>query len=719
MIVRLAAAAFILSLAAPALAQGAASPQQSQQTNPNDQNADQTPIYEEQVVVTASKTEEQLVNAPAAVSVVTAETIQNSPATNIGDLLRAVPGVNVTQVSARDVNLTTRGATSTLSTSQLALVDGRSIYLDFFGMVMWDLVPANPSDIKQIEVIRGPASAVWGANAMSGVVNVITRSPREIAAQGANTFTIGAGAFNRNVTGRDQDSGSLFYVNGAHAEAVDNHWAYKISAGYLTQDPLARPVGTLPNAFRTPYPAYVNTGTSQPKFDGRVDYDLTAGGTVTVAGGVAGSEGIIHTGVGPFDIDNGSHMTYLTTRYQKGGRRVAFFTNLLDGTAANLLARDTTGQPLPLDFDTKTFDLEASDVRAAGTHHVFSYGGNYRHNSFDISLTPTGSRNEGGGYIQDEIFLSTHYRWVVGGRLDKFSSIADAVFSPRTTFMVKPNAANTFRVSFNRAFRAPSFINNNMQTTLLNEVNLSALSPVLARFVFPINAVGNPDLKQETLTAFEVGYAGVIGNRANVTAAVYWNNTEDGIYFTPIRFYGATNPPPGWPLPPATLALLANLPTPVLLPQQFSYLNFGSVKDKGIELGVDAAANRYVNVFANYSYQWMPVAEGLPPGTSIADINWPAKNRFNAGFDFSYQRFLGNLSVNHTDSAYWQDVLDVRYAGSTKPYTSVNTGVGVRWARGKVVTSLKINNLANQEVQQHIFGDIFKRQIVGEARVTF
>jgi outer membrane receptor protein involved in Fe transport len=82
------------------------SQQQPQQTNPADQNANQTPIYEEQVVVTASKTEEQLVNAPAAVSVVSSETIQNSPATNIGDLLRAVPGVNVTQVSARDVNLT-------------------------------------------------------------------------------------------------------------------------------------------------------------------------------------------------------------------------------------------------------------------------------------------------------------------------------------------------------------------------------------------------------------------------------------------------------------------------------------------------------------------------------------------------------------------------------------------------------------------------------------
>ena len=106
------------------------------------------------------------------------------------------------QLTARDVNLTTRGATSTLATSQLALVDGRSVYLDFFGMVMWDLVPNNASEIKQIEVIRGPASAVWGANAMSGVVNVITLSPRELAAGGGrSTLTIGAGFFDRDATG--------------------------------------------------------------------------------------------------------------------------------------------------------------------------------------------------------------------------------------------------------------------------------------------------------------------------------------------------------------------------------------------------------------------------------------------------------------------------------------------------------------------------------------
>ena len=231
MLERFLAAGLVLALALPASAQQPA----AQQPAPADQTQDpDRPVsFEEQVVVTASRTDEQLVNAPASVSVITNQTIQTSPGTNMGDLLRAVPGINVTQLTARDVNITTRGATSTLATSQLALVDGRSVYLDFFGMVMWDLVPTNPNEIKQIEVIRGPASAVWGANAMSGVVNVITMSPRELAAAGGSgsTVTIGAGFFDRDATGVDNSTGGLFYVNGTHAQAVSEKWSYKLSAG--------------------------------------------------------------------------------------------------------------------------------------------------------------------------------------------------------------------------------------------------------------------------------------------------------------------------------------------------------------------------------------------------------------------------------------------------------------------------------------------------------
>jgi iron complex outermembrane receptor protein len=712
MIVRPFAFVLVLMLAA-------GSPAAAEQQNPQPQaqdDAQDRPTFEEQVVVSASRVEQQLVNAPAAVSVVTAETIENSPATNIGDLLRAVPGVNVAQVSARDVNITSRGSTGTLSTSQLALVDGRSVYLDFFGMVMWDLIPTNPNDIKQIEVIRGPASAVWGANAMSGVVNVITKSPRELAAQGGSALTIGIGTFDRDTAAAgERTAGSLFYVNGSHAEAVNDRWAFKLSAGYFTQDPLPRPVGVIPNAARTPYPAYQNEGTSQPKFDARVDYDLAAGGTITVGGGVAGTEGIIHSGIGPFDISSDSRMSYLTARYQKGARRVAFFTNLLNGNADNLLARGPTGLPLPLDFNTKTFDVDASDLRTIGTRHAVSYGGNYRRNTFQISLAPNGGdRNEGGGYIQDEVFLTDRVRMVLGGRLDKFSSIGDVVFSPRTTLLLKPAAAQTVRLSFNRAFRAPSYINNNISTTILNEVNLRAIGGP-AQYVFPLRAVGNPDLKQETMTAFELGYTGSIRNRATVSAAVYWNHTDDGIYFTQVGSYTAASPPPGFPLPPVILGILANLNPPVVLPSLFTYRNLGSVNDKGIELGVDGSLNRYVNVYTNYSYQWEPTVEGFP----ISEINLPPNHRVNAGFNFSYARVLGNLSVSRTSDAFWQDVLDARFAGRTEAYTLVNLGAGVRWAGGKVVTSLKITNLANEEIMQHVFGDVLRRQVIGEVRFGF
>ena len=127
------------------------------------------------IVVSATKSDSALIDAPATISVVTSEVLASTPAQNYGDLLRSLPGVNVIQLSARDINVTNRQGTNTLSNSQLVLLDDRSIYLDFFGLVLWDFLPANMSDIKQIEVIRGPASAVWGANALTGVVNVITK----------------------------------------------------------------------------------------------------------------------------------------------------------------------------------------------------------------------------------------------------------------------------------------------------------------------------------------------------------------------------------------------------------------------------------------------------------------------------------------------------------------------------------------------------------------
>jgi outer membrane receptor protein involved in Fe transport len=277
--------------------------------------------------------------------------------------------------------------------------------------------------------------------------------------------------------------------------------------------------------------------------------------------------------------------------------------------------------------------------------------------------------------------------------------------------MIKPAPSQTVRLSFNKAFRAPSFVNNNIDTVILNQADLSQIHPLLSNFVFPVASIGNPDLKQESMTAYEIGYTGVVADRATVSASVYWNRTDDGIFFTQAQRYSSTNVPPTWPpfLPSFVLDLIPGSG----LPSLFTYRNLGTVKDKGIELGVDGVVNQYVNAFVNYSYQWEPVVEGF----DLSETNLPPKHRFNAGADFSYGRHFGNVAVNVTDSAFWQDVLDARFWGATDSYAMVNLGLGARWDDGRYVTSLKITNLGNADVQQHVFGDVLKRQVIAELRV--
>ena len=229
----------------PLVAQEVASQPKAQEKTAQKDQPEKTPQFKESVTVeSASKAETTVVDAPATMSVVTGQTLATSPAQNYADLLRSVPGMNVIQTSARDLNLTTRQATSTLNNSQLVLVDGRSVYLDFFGLVLWDFVP-NPAsgDIKQIEVVRGPASVVWGANALSGVINVITKSPREHQGFGVS---LGAGFFSRKGGSRDADgAGYQYNGNFSYASALNDVWSYKLAAGYYNSDPYSRPVGSI------------------------------------------------------------------------------------------------------------------------------------------------------------------------------------------------------------------------------------------------------------------------------------------------------------------------------------------------------------------------------------------------------------------------------------------------------------------------------------------
>ena len=669
----------------------------------------------ETVVVTASRVEQLQVDAPAPVSIIGERTIEAQPTQNYADLMRGVPGVNVVQMSARDFNVTPRGATNVPASSQLVMIDGRAINQDYFGYVAWDFMPNALGELKQVEVLRGAASAVWGAYAMNGVVNILTKSPREMA---GTTVTMGGGTFDRDNGTADTDSGSLYYVNASHAQAVNERWAYKFSAGYFKTDALARPSGTIPNSFNTPYPPYENLGTKQPKVDGRVDYDSPDGmHHLSFSGGYAGTGGAFHTGLGPFRLEDNARGSYGKVDYRSRGWWVKSFVNIWHGEATSLLSVGPLGNPLFLNFDDKSWDIDVQKTQAIQARHVLTYGGNYRHNWSSITMAPGAKKRDmGGGYIQDEMLLSDHVRWLVGARVDKYNVPENPVFSPRTALMLKPTPEQTFRVSYSRAYRAPSLFQNYLETSVANRLNLGLLNPALAGrfFYFTVTGLGNLDLKEQTLDGYEASYsASFAEGRAHAGAAFYLTDSRNDMILTQTGSYSSANVPPGWPLPPFVLdALIAgNAFGPGLgLPSVLSFQNLGEVRNKGWEVSFDARPVQPVSAFANYSWQAKPEPKDFP----ISKINLPPTHRFNAGLTVDYNRFLGDISVGYTSKAYFRDVLDVTYAGYTKPFTVINTSVGARLSGQNAVFVLKIRNLANKPVQNHLFGDLLKRQIVGE-----
>ena len=318
-------------------------------------------------------------------------------------------------------------------------------------------------------------------------------------------------------------------------------------------------------------------------------------------------------------------------------------------------------------------------------------------------------------------------------------------------------------MSYNRAFRAPS-LTNSFLDTLIGQPAVFDLRPVFRGFfgalsipdsalpapvtyTIPIDVVGNPSLVQESLTAYEVGWSGALSDWLGASAAVYVNDMRDSIDFTDDTFWSGADPPPGWNeafaevadfigrlgavLPPGTLppsiAAIAGNPGYLIdalgtlagaqLPSSLTYINRTSARNSGIELGLTGRRGN-VGGFLNYSWQAEPVVEGF--GEEDADeISIPAAHRINAGIDTQIGAVDLGVSLNYTDRAYWTDVLTAEYHGWTEAFTLVNATLAVNLMEGRVQPSVRVINLLNQEIQNHVFGDVLRRQIVGGLRYRF
>ena len=402
------------------------------------------------------------------------------------------------------------------------------------------------------------------------------------------------------------------------------------------------------------------------------------------AGGYSGTDGIFHTGIGPFDGD-GVGVGYGTMRYTRGALKFNFFTNQLNGDALGLLAIGTDGQPILFKFNTKTYDVELGNINAIGTRNVLSYGGNVRFNKFDLSIAPRGdSRTELGVYVQDEIFLNDYVRLNLGARIDKFDNIEDPVFSPRVALILKPHADHAVRVSYNKAFRSPSLINNFLETTIINQLNLGAINPALNGVVynFPVRAIGNESLTEESTESFEVAYTGIINNRATVSAAVYFTTNRGRDLLHADRPLSRRRAAAGMAAARRSSSKCCRRRAPrrvcttrrPAVGVQLSAIS-ARYKNKGFELGVDGAVNRAAQRVRELLVSGRARA-GLRAVGSQPAADQPLQRRLQLQpGPLPRQRCRSAI----VDDAFCQDVLDARFAGPTEAYTQVNGAFGVKF----------------------------------------
>lgn len=666
--------------AAPPAAEGSASTELD-----SADTEDEVLRFSDTVQVTTSRRDSSVLRAPVTVAVLPTQQIEAAAATNYADLMRGVPGLNVIQTSARDVSMTTRGATRLLAKGELALLDGRSVYQDYQGFVLWDYLPVEFDEIQQVEVLSGPGSAVWGPNALSGVVNIRTKTPAELD---GGFVKLGVGNRDlRHLAGRWADGG----------EKV----GYKLSGSYFEQAAWGRdpnlPDGTpLPPGFDFP-----NEGTEQVKVDGRVDVRSDGGGRWSLRSGYASSTGITITSLGPFSTQPGSYVAYGQARYEKGGLDAGVYWNGIGGESTNLLSG------IEQTFSAHTFAGEVTGRRTLGSKQALVYGASVRLNRFDLSLAPEGdSRNDAGIFIEDRIFLHPKLEMSVGARLDYFDTIGTVV-SPRASLLVKPTSNQSIRTSYSRAYRPPSMVENYLFSISPTAIELV---PGLPPYVYPIVSTGNEELVEETIDAFEIGYTVAVDQRTTLMASVYRNVTQDLIEFFPVEFYGPGDPPPDWPLPP-------QLVPPLTLPKNFTFLNVGEVRAQGIQLSAHVDWSPTVRTVVTYTYQ--DRSEDTSDGPLPVSLNQPPRHMGSASIDGRHGRFRGSASVSYTDQAFWSDVLDQRFWGYTDPYWLVNARVAVAFHQDKLEIAFSGNNLFDEPAQQHVFGDIIGRLVKAELRVRF
>jgi iron complex outermembrane receptor protein len=471
-------------------------------------------------VTSVSKKEQKTSQAAAAIFVISREDIGHSGALNIPDLLRIVPGLDVAQIDAGKWAISARGFNGQYSNKLLVLVDGRTVYTPIFGGVFWDSQNVPLASIERIEVIRGPGAAVWGSNAVNGVINIITLKAGDT--QGAS---ITASAGNGSIGPETINYGGKVRALGAYRVSAEGFQvnALPTFAGLDGQDDWRLVLGR----FRT-------------------DTALTAKNSLTTEGeiyhGNAGELAFI-----PVSLEPPENATVaLRDRFSGASLLARWNRTISPGSETSLQVyfdRTNRGDS-SYGFGLNTFDADFQHHFVWGARQDIVWGLGYRLSKDDIDPTfriSANPQNRGtqlfSSFAQDEIAIRPDRVLLSLGARVEHNDYNGFDYQPSVRLVWTPDNKNSIWGAVSHADRTPARSDTDFR------VNFEAL-PGPGNVPILVSLFGNPNQKNEQLTAFESGYRTTLSNRFSLDSTIFYNRYRDLVSQEPGATQTETNPAP-------------------------------------------------------------------------------------------------------------------------------------------------------------------------------
>ena len=680
-------------------------------------------------VYAASKRKEKITESPAAISTLTKTEIYNKSRTGkLAELFQGSVGIDILQNGANDFIVNTRGFNGGLNRRVLVLQDGRDVAMPLLGAQEWNSFALSADEFSRIEFVRGPAAALYGANAFNGVLNLVSPAPKEVLGTKVSFLSGDYNTFKGDIQNAGELGQFSYKINLGHSQVL-NYSKRRDSLQFLEYSGLALERKELTNADRQTFANYGNL---------RLDYDFDDSHKITGEAGYSrsGNETFVF-GLGRTFVKD-VERPYV--RFAYNSDRINVNTYFMQRRVLDTMWLLVPNAPLldnskdfMIDFQ-HNFDLfgnlkfiwgvseQLQYIRTSGTSIPFDVDANYT-----------------GLYGQIEWQINPDLKLVSSGRID-YASIHPTQFSPRLALVMSLSDNHKLRLSVGRAFQRPNYSElyrltpdapafspathrpikfEQIQEQIADSIlALSGTKPELNLNLnaFNAKAIGNDKLDVEKIISLELGYQGIFGSSFYINSNIYYNRLNDFI----TNFLPGINPAiKKWhpdlqgdlaqyndlveqmvisslsPRDQERLSILNGKPTFVV-----SNANVGKVDEYGLELELIYYLTENFKINANYSYYGYNVIQSnisqpIVPNTSPNRINLSASYLKEKSYDMS-------LSVRYSEGFDW---LAGTYIGYVPSYTIVNLNGGV-YLTNSLRLGVNVYNLLNKQFYQ-VFGGTY------------